>query len=115
MKNQFYFSNIYSQGELSREATVRKFRTVRKEGNRMVYRNIDYYNLDMIISVGFRVNSHQGILFGLMLNDIFKEGELKENAVCKDSLHTAADGEKYHTKSNNLDVIISVGYRVIPF
>ena len=45
----------------------------------MVYRNIDYYNLDMIISVGFRVNSRQGILFGLMLNDIFKEGELKEN------------------------------------
>ena len=62
MKNQFYFSNIYSQGELSREATVRNFRTVRKEGNRMVYRNIDYYNLDMIISVGFRVNSRQGIL-----------------------------------------------------
>ena len=81
----------------------------------MVYRNIDYYNLDMIISVGFRVNSRQGILFGLMLNDIFKEGELKENAVCKNFLHTAADGKKYHTKSNNLDVIISVGYRVIPF
>lgn len=53
----------------------------------MVYRNIDYYNLDMIISVGFRVNSRQGILFELMLN-------------------TTADGKKYHTKSNNLDVII---------
>jgi hypothetical protein len=93
VKNQFYFSNIYSQGELSREATVRKFRTVRKEGNRMVYRNIDYYNLNMIISVGFRVNSRQGILFGLMLNDIFKEGKLEEKAVCKESLHTAADGK----------------------
>ena len=44
-------------------ATVRKFRTVRKEGNRTVTRNMDYYNLDMIISVGFRVNSHKGIRF----------------------------------------------------
>ena len=40
------------------------------------------------------------------INNIFKEGELEEKAVCKDSLHTAADGKKYHTKSNNLDVII---------
>lgn len=46
------------------------------------------------------------------INNIFKEGELEEKAVCKDSLHTAADGKKYHTKFYNLDVIISVGYRV---
>ncbi len=56
-----HITNIYQQGELMQSATVRKFRTVRKEGNRMVTRNMDYYNLDMIISVGFRVNSHQGI------------------------------------------------------
>lgn len=68
-----HITNIYSQGELSREATVRNFRTVRKEGNRMVYRNIDYYNLDMIISVGFRVNSHQGILFRQWANKVLKE------------------------------------------
>ena len=49
--------NSYQDGSLQ---VVRKFRTVRKEGNRMVTRNMDYYNLDMIISVGFRVNSHQG-------------------------------------------------------
>lgn len=68
-----HITNIYSQGELSREATVRNFRTVRKEGNRMVYRNIDYYNIDMIISVGFRVNSHQGILFRQWANKVLKE------------------------------------------
>ncbi|MEE1177195.1 MAG: RhuM family protein [Paludibacteraceae bacterium] len=68
-----HITNIYSQGELSREATVRNFRTVRKEGNRMVYRNIDYYNLDMIISVGFRVNSRQGILFRQWANKVLKE------------------------------------------
>ena len=58
-----HIANIYQQGELLEEATVRKFRTVRKEGTRLVTRNLDYYNLDMIISVGFRVNSRRGILF----------------------------------------------------
>lgn len=45
-------------------ATVRKFRTIRKEGNRLVARKIDHYNLDMIISVGFRVNSKQTVTVG---------------------------------------------------
>ena len=48
----------------------------------------------------------------LHIKNIFKEGELDESAVCKDFLLTAADGKKYKTKSYNLDVIISVGYRV---
>ena len=62
-------------------ATVRKFRTVRKEGNRMVTRNMDYYNLDMIISVGFRVNSHQGIRFRQWANNVLKEYLLRGYAV----------------------------------
>ncbi|NOU48445.1 MAG: DNA-binding protein [Bacteroidales bacterium] len=48
----------------------------------------------------------------LHIGNIFKEGELLESSVCKDSLLTAADGKKYNTKFYNLDVIISVGYRV---
>ena len=72
-----HVANIYAQGELSKEATVRKIRTVRKEGDRMVYRNIDYYNLDMIISVGFRVNSRQGILFRQWANNVLKEHLLR--------------------------------------
>lgn len=48
----------------------------------------------------------------LHINNIFKEGELEEFSVCKDSLLTASDGKKYRTKIYNLDVIISVGYRV---
>ncbi len=68
-----HISNIYQQEELLQEATVRNFRTVRKEGNRMVTRNIDHYNLDMIISVGFRVNSQQGIRFRQWANKVLKE------------------------------------------
>ena len=48
----------------------------------------------------------------LHINNVFKEQELLRESVCKDSLHTATDGKKYKTKLYNLDVIISVGYRV---
>ena len=48
----------------------------------------------------------------LHTRNIFKEGELEEGSVCKESLLTAADGKRYMTKLYNLDVIISVGYRV---
>jgi hypothetical protein len=76
-----HIANIFQQGELTREATVRNFRTVRKEGNRMVTRNLDYYNLDMIISVGFRVNTQQGIRFRQWANQVLKEYLLRGYAV----------------------------------
>ena len=76
-----HISNIYQQGELIQEATVRKFRTVRKEGNRTVVRELDYYNLDMIISVGFRVNSRQGIRFRQWANNVLKEYILRGYAI----------------------------------
>ena len=52
-----HIKNIYEQGELEENSTVRDFRTVRQEGKRQVVRNISYYNLDAIISIGFRVYS----------------------------------------------------------
>lgn len=52
-----HIKNIYSEGKLRLEATVKKYLTVQTEGNREVRRSIDYYNLDMIISVGYRVKS----------------------------------------------------------
>lgn len=58
-----HLSNIYETGELDREATVRNFRTVQQEGERSVTRNLEYYNLDAIISVGYRVNSIQATHF----------------------------------------------------
>ena len=58
-----HITNIFESGELDNEPTVRKFRTVRQEGNREVKRNLTHYNLDMIISVGYRVNSTKGIQF----------------------------------------------------
>jgi hypothetical protein len=68
-----HITNIYEQGELKKAATVRKFRTVQQEGNRMVTRTKTYYNLDAIISVGFRVNTKKGIEFRQWANGILKE------------------------------------------
>lgn len=68
-----HIRNIYDQGELEQKATVRNFRTVRKEGNRMVNRTLTYYNLDAIISVGFRVNTKRGIMFRQWANRTLKE------------------------------------------
>ena len=55
-----HIKNIFTEGELRPEATVAKFATVQTEGNRQVTRDIDYYNLDVIISVGYRVKSLRG-------------------------------------------------------
>jgi prophage maintenance system killer protein/prophage antirepressor-like protein len=64
-------------------STVAKFATVQKEGSRDVARNIDYYNLDMIISVGYRVKSKNGIIFRKWANKVLKEYLLKGYAVNK--------------------------------
>jgi prophage maintenance system killer protein len=58
-----HIKHIFEEGELERAPTVRKFRTVQPEGNRQVEREIEHYNLDMIISVGYRVNSKRGVQF----------------------------------------------------
>lgn len=55
--------NLFDQKELSREATIRNFRIVQKEGAREVARGIEFYNLEAIIAVGFRVNSFRAIQF----------------------------------------------------
>ena len=51
------------EGELRREATIRKFRIVRKEGGRQVARDVEHYNLEAILAVGYRVRSHRGTQF----------------------------------------------------
>jgi len=58
-----HIQNIYKSGELDEEATCRKFRQVRQEGQRKVERQIDHYNLDIIIAVGYRINSKRGTQF----------------------------------------------------
>ena len=72
-----HITNIFESGELEKEATVRKFRTVQKEGEREVTRNLEYYNLDVIISVGYRVNSSKATQFRIWATNILKEYIIK--------------------------------------
>ena len=68
-----HLSNIFSEGELQPEATVSKMETVQEEGNRNVKRTRDFYNLDAIISVGYRVNSRKATNFRIWATGILKE------------------------------------------
>ena len=69
--------NIYESKELEREATVRNFRTVQQEGVRLVKRELEYYNLDAIISVGYRVNSSKATQFRIWATQTLKEFIIK--------------------------------------
>lgn len=72
-----HLKNIYCEGELSEKATVSKMETVQSEGERTVKRNIEYYNLDAIISVGYRVNSKQATKFRQWATKTLKEHIVK--------------------------------------
>ncbi|MBW2596464.1 MAG: virulence RhuM family protein [Deltaproteobacteria bacterium] len=72
-----HIGNIYKEGELVKESTVRKFRTVQKEGSRTVERDRDHFNLDVIISVGYRVKSHRGTQFRKWATERLKEYIIK--------------------------------------
>ena len=72
-----HIKNVFEEGELSLEATVANFATVQIEGKREVVRNIDYYNLDVIISVGYRVKSQQGTQFRIWATQRLKEYIIK--------------------------------------
>lgn len=69
----YHLKEIYSSGELSESATLRKIRRVQREGNRNVTREIEYYNLDAIISVGYRVNSAQATRFRIWATQTLRE------------------------------------------
>jgi hypothetical protein len=76
-----HIKNIYDTHELDKNSTVRKFRTVQKEGKREVVRQIDYFNLDMIIALGYRVNTKRGTEFRIWATKTLKEYLLRGYAV----------------------------------
>lgn len=72
-----HISNIYKEVELDNLSTVKEYLTVQKEGDRTIKRNVKYYNLDVIISVGYRVKSINGTRFRQWANNVLKEYVLK--------------------------------------
>jgi hypothetical protein len=91
-----HLNNTFEQGEVTPEATIRKFRIVQKEGSREVTRNIDFYNLDAIISVGYRVNSVRAAQFRQWATQILKEFAIKGYVLDKKRMENGTHlGEDY--------------------
>ena len=97
----YHIKRIFDDMELVPEATIRKFLIVQSEGNRQVSREVEHYNLQMIIAVGFKVNNERAVQFRKWANQIVKDYTIKgieEGAQlltnCKQLKMTAADGKK---------------------
>ncbi len=81
-----HLANIYKQSEISEESTIRKFRTVQTEGGRKVSRDIDFYNLDAIISVGYRVNSVRATQFRQWATGVLRDFAIRGYVLDKERL-----------------------------
>ena len=90
-----HIKNVLEDGELQEEATIANFATVQNEGTRKVERAIAYYNLDMIISVGYRVHSYRGVQFRIWATKVLKEYIVKGFAMNDDLLKRAGGGNYF--------------------
>ena len=115
-----HINNVFSEGELAKEAvvsnfaattqrgaTVANFATVQKEGDRLVERQVEYYNLDVIISVGYRVKSKQGTQFRIWANRVLKDYLLKGYAINNRINRLEDNVETLKTKVNEIDLQIN--------
>ena len=90
-----HIKNVLEYGELQEESTIANFATVQNEGTRKVERVIAYYNLDMIISVGYRVHSYRGVQFRIWATKVLKEYIVKGFAMNDDLLKRAGGGNYF--------------------
>lgn len=92
-----HLNNIYDEHELIKSSTISKMEIVRKEGNRNVKRNIEFYNLDAIIAVGYRVNSKKATKFRIWATKILKEYVIKGFVIDKEKMKNAPKfGKDYY-------------------
>lgn len=90
-----HIKNVFHEGELDENSTVANFATVQDEGGRKVERNVTYYNLDVIISVGYRVKSHRGTQFRIWATQRLKEYIIKGFAMDDERLKKAGGGSYF--------------------
>lgn len=90
-----HIKNIFEDEELTREATVRFFRTVQKEGDREVTRDVEHFNLDMVLALGYRVRSQAGVRFRQWASDKLKEFIIKGFVLDDERLKNPGKGRDY--------------------
>lgn len=98
-----HIKNIYQEGELERKPTVSKMETVQREGGRMIHRAVEYYNLDMIIAIGYRVNSRHATRFRIWATKILKDHIIKGYTVNERRLK-----EEYDVKIKELERTVTL-------
>lgn len=99
-----HLANLYSQGEIVKTSTIRNFRTVQKEGQRQVARDVDFYNLDAIIAVGFRVNSARAIQFRQWATGILRDYSIRGYVLDKQRLKNGAFFTKVYFENLLADI-----------
>ena len=102
-----HINNCYREGELEKEATVKESLTVQKEGKRSVQRKIEYFNLDVIISVGYRVKSKKGTQFRIWATRVLKDYLLKGYAINNRMNRLEDNFETLKHKVDEIDLRIS--------
>jgi len=102
-----HINNVFSEGELVEGSTVANFATVQNEGGRMVERQVEYYNLDVIISVGYRVKSKQGTQFRIWASRVLKDYLLKGYAINNRMNRMEDSLETLKNKVNEIDLQIN--------
>ncbi len=98
-----HIKNIYHEGELEKKSTVSKMETVQREGGRVVKRDVEYYNLDMIIAIGYRVSSRHATRFRIWATKILKEHIIKGYTINERRLK-----EEHQTKVKELERTIQL-------
>lgn len=94
-----HINNVFKEGELNKSSTVKEYLTVQKEGKRKVERKIEYYNLDVIISIGYRVKSKRGTQFRIWANKVLRDYLVKGYALNEKTLKTQNEKIKELEKS----------------
>ena len=102
-----HINNVFLEGELVEKATVAKFATVQSEGGRVVERQVEHYNLDVIISVGYRVKSKQGTLFRVWATSVLKDYLLKGYALNQRMNRIENNVENLAEKVNGIELQIN--------
>ena len=101
-----HIKNIYKENELSRKATTEESSVVQKEGQRNIHRKLTFYNLDMIISVGYRVNSKRGTEFRIWATQVLKKHLVEGYTINQKRLQQ--ETKKYQELKNAINLIGNV-------
>lgn len=104
-----HINNVFEEGELDKDSTVANFATIQIEGGRKIERQIEYYNLDVIISIGYRVKSKQGTQFRILATNVLRESLLKGYALSQRMDRIEVNHENLSKKVKQISLLHKIG------